>query len=131
MARQSSRVRSSLLWLLPLVVLALIGWRLQATPRRLPGGALDAAGRARAAADLRAQEAEFRRQALELFPGDPWSQRDHFAARERELANRLASELKVRVGSVLAAFDQDVKSDRVAGRERGRVAPCMPRPFYE
>ena len=79
---------------------------------------------------VRLAEPGFRRHALERFPGDTWSQGDDFSNQERSFVWREARAREVRVGSVLEAIDRDVRAHPGEGGERGRVPPCMPRPYY-
>lgn len=112
---------------------ALVGW-VCAVPRLEPAGDGDSQARARVARAVRQAEPAFRRRALERFPGDPWSQGDDFAAQERALVERLAAREGMRVGAVLKSIDEDVKRRQgpTSGwLDRGQVAPCMPRPFYD
>lgn len=126
--------RDSLAWGVPAgLFAALCGW-VQSVPALAPAGAGSEQARAEAADALRSDEPGFRRDALHRFPGDPWSQGDHFGVREREKVRDLAQKLGMRPGAVLDAIDRDVKSRMFDGpllRDRGRVAACMPRPFYE
>lgn len=100
----------------------------------MPRGAGSAALHARAARTVRAREPAMRRQALERFPADPWSQGDDFANAERRLVRRLSVRFDMRPGAVLEAIDADVKANpdapEMSGFERGEVPPCMPRVFY-
>lgn len=95
----------------------------------LPLDAGDAQTRERVAREVREAEPGFRRDGLKRFPGDPWSQGDHFSAQERDLVERLSREQKLRPGAIFDAVDEDIK--RSGALARGRVPPCMPRPFYD
>ena len=124
----------SLAWLLPAGLFASLCSWVHAVPALVPDGAGSDDARAEAADVLRSAEPDFRRDALSRFPGDPWSQGDHFGVREREKVRDLGHKLGMRPGAVLDAVDRDVKSHVYDGpllRDRGRVAACMPRPFYE
>jgi hypothetical protein len=99
-------------------------------PRLPPLPAPDAAEAERIARQLRAKEAGFRRAALRKFPGDPWSQGDHFGALERGFVRDVARG-EVRPGAVLEAIDRDVRAAPDAAPQRGWVPPCRPRPFYD
>ena len=129
----SSRFSPLLPWIFPATLLA-AGSYLAWAVLPVPVGATGARDvRERVASRLREAEPGFRRSALETFPGDPWSQDDAFAASESGLVEQLANENQLRIGAVLDAVDADVKRrprDDL-GNERGRVAPCMPRPFYD
>jgi hypothetical protein len=129
-----ARLRGSLPWLFPAAVLGVtVGW-VQQVPALTPGADGSPEQRAAVADELRASEPAFRRDALERFPGDLWSQGDQFGAQERGLVLKLAGSHGMRPGAVLDAIDRDVKSHAYDGPQlcdRGRVAACMPRPFYE
>jgi len=126
----STRARSrALRWSLPLLVLGVAVARVGSGPPMPPLGEGDAEARKRVVRAVRDAEPGFRRDSFERFPGDPWSQADQFAAQERELVERLSGEEKMRPGAIFDAIDQDIK--RAGARERGRVPPCMPRPFYD
>ncbi|MET0343135.1 MAG: hypothetical protein ABW252_19155 [Polyangiales bacterium] len=125
---------NSLAWAVPLGLFAVLAARVSLVPALAPAGAGHEAARAEVADALRADEPAFRRDALERFPGDPWSQGDHFGARELDRVRELARAQGMRPGAVLDAIDRDVKSHAFDGPllgDRGRVAVCMPRPFYE
>jgi hypothetical protein len=122
------------LWLLPAVILAGLVARVRMVPRLQPAGAADAQAAARIARAMRNAEPGYWRKAFETFPGDPWAQGVDFAAQERELVQHLAQQENVRIGAVLDVIDRDVKASRGGPPlpyDRGRVAPCMPRPFYD
>lgn len=122
------------LWLLPTLVFAVAVWQVRTTPLLPPAGAGDAAARARVAQAVRAAEPGFRRETFEHFPADPWSRGDDFAANERNLVEHLAGKEQMRIGAVLEVIDRDVKFAKDETRDlpdRGRVAPCVPRPFYD
>jgi len=119
------------LWILPVVCgSALTAYLALKTPLA-PLSAADAARSERIGRALRAKEPDLRRRALKKFPGDPWSQGDHFGALERDFVRAAAKRERVRPGSVLEAIDRDVRAAPDAVPERGRVPACMPRPFYE
>jgi hypothetical protein len=115
------------------VLLAGLMLRLSSTPRLEPAGAPDAAATARIVRALRIAEPGYWRKAFETFPGDPWAQGVDFAEQERRLVQHLAAQENVRIGAVLDVIDRDVKANPAATPpyERGRVAPCMPQPFYD
>lgn len=123
-----------LAWALPVSLLvALCAW-VRSVPALVPAGRGSEDARGAVADAVRAAEIGFRRDALERFPGEPWSQGDHFGARELDLVRELAHDHGMRPGAVLDAVDRDVKSHAFDGpglRDRGRVAVCMPRPFYD
>jgi hypothetical protein len=100
-------------------------------PALAPLPAADAALGARIGRALRAREEGFRQQALTKFPGDPWSQNDHFGTLERDFVRTAAAREQIRTGSVLEAIDRDVRAAPDAAPQRGWVPPCMPRPFYD
>jgi hypothetical protein len=134
MTARQARARTWSAWPLtafPLLVSSALIGHVLTQPALPSAGTPDDAASARIAAATSAAEPGFRREALEMFPGDPWSQGDHFAARERSLVQALAAQENVRTGAVFDAIDRDIKQGRPGARERGRVAPCMPRPFYE
>lgn len=79
---------------------------------------------------IRRKEPKMRRHALERFPGNPWSAADDFGNEEENFVRDMSNEEGARPGAVLDAIDRDVKSFPGDG-ERGSVAPCMPRPFYD
>lgn len=124
-------LRRMLPWLLPAAVLGGAIAKVCAVPPLPPLGEGDEAAHRRVAQAVRAAEAGFRRDALETFPGDPWSQGDQFAAQERTLVERLSGDEKLRPGVIFDAIDRDIKRGGPGARERGRVPPCMPRPFYD
>ena len=128
------RVRVYLAWLFPVGLLGLtLAWVCQ-VPVLIPGGSGSVEARARAAEEVRAAEPGFRRDALKRFPGEPWSQGDQFGAQERDLVDQIAAREQMRPSAVFEAIDQDIKSHAYDGallRDRARVAPCMPRPFYD
>jgi hypothetical protein len=130
-AEQRASWRGALPWLFPALATAgLAIW--VSSQRALPLlGEPDGPTREDIVIEMRRAEPGFRREALETFPGDPWSQDDHFAVKEMGLVEKLARERKLRVGAVLVTIDRDIKRGGIGARERGRVAPCMPRPFYE
>jgi len=128
------RRREHLAWAFPLGLLGLTFARVCCVPAQLPDGAGSVEVRARVTDEVRAAEPRFRREALSRFPGDPWSQGDQFGAQERDLVHRLAKREHMRPGAVFDAIDRDIKSHAYDGpllRDRGRVAPCMPRAFYD
>lgn len=91
------------------------------------------------------EEPAWRAKSEQSFPGDDWSQRDDFHARETAKVHELAASQKLPVEQVLRAVDEDVRAtarrtDALSarlGRElhvdpRGaRAVPCKPRPFYD
>lgn len=124
----------SLAWVVPVALLVTLCAWVSSVPALEPAGAGSEEQRAEAADVLRGEEPGFRREALDRFPGDPWSQGDHFGVREQDEVRELSRRLGMRPGAVLDAIDRDVKSHVFDGpllRDRGRVAACMPRPFYE
>ncbi len=131
-ARGSRRARW--LWLFPLLVFGVAVRQVLMVPRLEPAGPGNAAARAQIVQAVRDAESGFRRETFEHFPADPWSRGDDFAAKERGLVERLAGEQKMRIGAVLDIIDRDVKfakSETGYLGDRGRVAPCTPRPFYD
>lgn len=127
------RERALLHWMVPLGVFGVAVVAVCSTPAMPPGGDGDEPARIEVARAVRDAEPGFRRVALEMFPGDPWSQGDQFAAAERTLVSQLANDRHMRPGAIFDVVDRDVKRDYPAplARERGRVAPCMPRTFYD
>jgi hypothetical protein len=119
-----------MLWLAPSFVLVAVISHVALVPAHEPGVSASPEAQERSAAAVREKEPELRRKALERFPGDPWSQGDDFGNGERELVRKLGTDEGVRPGAVLDAIDRDVKAFPGNG-ERGAVAPCMPRPFYD
>jgi hypothetical protein len=97
--------------------------------RRERGGASPEAKK-RIASAVAAAEPELRRKSLGRFPGSPWSRGDDFANREEDMVRDLSEDEGVRPGAALDAIDRDVKAFPGDG-ERGAVAACMPRPFYD
>lgn len=85
----------------------------------------------RAVAQLASEEPNWRREAQRMFPGDAWSQGDHFGNVERGRARALASRQGVSLRTVLRAIDDDIHLRRAGQSERGRSAVCVPRPFYD
>jgi hypothetical protein len=127
------RNRRSQRWMVPLLVFGAAVVCVCAVPVRAPDGDGDAAARRRVARAVRDAEPGFRRNALEMFPGDPWSQGDQFAAQERTLVEKLSKDERMRPGAIFDVIDRDVKRGHPTSfaRARGRAAPCMPRPFYD
>ena len=82
-----------------------------------------------AVARLADEEPAWRAEARKMFPGDTWSQGDHFGNVERGKAQQIASQFNVSLATVLGAIDDDVHAAR--SPERGQVAVCVPRPFYD
>lgn len=99
--------------------------------RLSPLPAPDAAQAERIGRELRVQEAGFREEALRKFPGDPWSQGDHFGSLERGFVRGVAARDQLRPGAVLEAIDRDVRAFPDAAPQRGWVPLCRPRPFYD
>lgn len=122
-------------WLLPLAIAALPVRQVLRTPHLPLGAAGNAAARERVASVVRQREPGLRRITLEHFPGDLWSQGDDFSNGERHLVNELAAREGMRPSAVLDAIDHDIRTrplaDPAQQRQRGTVAPCMPRPFYD
>lgn len=125
----SASRRAQAQWLVPLALLALLIGNLALTPPLTPGSAGTREERAEVGREIRRAEARFRRKSLKKFPGDTWSQGDDFGRQERAFVNSQATATGMRPGAVLEAIDRDVKA--FPGGERGRVPPCMPRPFYQ
>lgn len=126
--------REYLAWLFPCGLLGLTIALVCQVPAWVPEGSGSPEARARVADEVRAAEPGFRRDALQRFPGEPWSQNDQFGAQERDLVNRLAGTEHMRPSAVFEAIDADIRSHAYDGallRDRARVAPCMPRPFYD
>lgn len=119
------------LWILPCVGSSAVVAYLALNPPLAPLPAADATLGAQIGRGLRASEASFRQQALKKFPGDPWSQNDHFGTLERDFVRAAAARHQLRPGSVLEAIDRDVRAAPDAAPQRGWVPPCMPRPFYD
>jgi hypothetical protein len=83
-------------------------------------------------AELARWEPEARLEAEESFPGDPWSQDDHFHNLEQQRAGRVAARLRTSVGEVLRAIDEGLRQGWSPELpRRATVAPCRPRPFYD
>jgi hypothetical protein len=127
---QAVAVGSAMLWLAPALVLTAIIVHVASIPAWEEGTAASPALQKRIGEEARAKEPASRRKALERFPGSPWSAADDFGNREEDLVRRFSNEEGVRPGAVLDAIDRDVKAFPGRG-ERGRVAACMPRPFYD
>ena len=123
-------VRARALWLAPGFILVAIVAHILAQPELEEGVSASPEARARFAAIVRSAEPRMRREALRAFPGSPWSQGDDFGSRERALIRGLVGQEGTRPGAVLDAIDRDVKAHPGKG-ERGAVAACMPRPFYD
>jgi hypothetical protein len=62
------------------------------------------------------------------FPGDRWSQYDHFHNLEQLAMRREAARLGVPVGRVALAVAEELR--RNPGERQVGTAPCKPRPFY-
>ena len=120
-------------WAVPLAVFGAAVVAVCSIPVTTPGDSGNVEANRRVARVVRDAEPGFRRKSLEMFPGDPWSQGDQFAAQERELVEKLAKDEHMRPGAIFDAIDRDVKRSYPApsARERGRVSPCMPRTFYD
>lgn len=85
--------------------------------------------RARIARRLASSEPGWRSGAERTFPGDHWSQDDHFHNMEHLAVRREATMAGISVGEVLLGIDEDLRA-RPAGRDVSPV-PCKPRPFYQ
>jgi hypothetical protein len=92
---------------------------------------LDAAMEARLQAEHRSLEREWVQRASHSFPGDLWSQGDDLANAERRWASDFAGTRSLAIADVLLAIDAGLRDTATTSPERGIVAPCMPRPFYE
>jgi hypothetical protein len=128
------RLPCTALWFFPAALFAGLIVRVHTTPRLPPAGAPDAEAAARITRAVRDAEPSYWRKAFETYPGDPWAQGVDFAVQERQLVLHLAARENVRIGAVLDVIDRDVKASRGAAPlpyDRGRVAPCMPQPFYD
>ncbi len=81
---------------------------------------------------LARREPAFRRDAERRFPGDVWSQDDHFHNLEQRWARRVAAKHGVPLIEVLRAIDEDLRTNkRTDPLRRATAAPCKPRPFYD
>jgi hypothetical protein len=127
----SPQLRRALFWVLPVALFGGAIAKVCAVPPLPALGEGDEAAHRRVAQAVREAEAGFRRDSLQTFPGDPWSQGDQFAAQERTLVERLSGDEQLRPGVVFDAIDRDIKRGEPGARERGWVPPCMPRPFYD
>ena len=127
------RARALILWLLPLTVLGALIASLLLRARMEPAGDGTTEDREFIGRAIRGEEARFRREALKKFPGDTWSQGDDFSHQERSFVDRHTGRFGMRAGAVLDAIDRDVRAypDLLPEHARGRVPPCMPRPFYQ
>jgi hypothetical protein len=125
------KTRSWALWLLPFVCCSGSIAYLALTPSLAELPAPDAARGEEIGRALRGNEAWFRQEALRRFPGDPWSQGDHFGRLEADFVRAIAAGENLRPGAVLEAIDRDVRAAPYAAPRRGWVPPCMPRPFYD
>jgi hypothetical protein len=81
-------------------------------------------------ADLAAHEGDMRRRAAKDFPSDLWSQDDAFHAYERARARTFASSHAIRLGDVLAGFDDGMRRSAAHARLIATVPPCHPRLIY-
>jgi hypothetical protein len=118
------------LWLAPALALASVITHVALVPALEEGAAASPELQKRIGEVIRAKEPAMRRKALERFPGSPWSGGDDFGNREEDVVRDLSNDEGVRPGAVLDAIDRDVKA-YPGDSERGAVAPCMPRPFYD
>jgi hypothetical protein len=82
---------------------------------------------------MRTVEEGIHRQGVEKFAGDRWSQGDFANNHEWRKVRDESKRRGVSIGSLLGAIDADVRAHPTLPRgiERGRAAPCMPRPFYD
>gem|GEM_PF-6465513 len=87
---------------------------------------------------IRAREPAMYRESVERFPGDDWSQGDHFGNQERSFVRDQSALLGARPGAILRAIAEDLRAQAAqkssasqAPNPRGTAPPCMPRPFYD
>lgn len=85
--------------------------------------------RARIAQRLAALESSWLGGARRTFPGDRWSESDHFHNMEQMAVRREAALAGVATGDVLLAIDESLR--RAPGNRPVSAAPCKPRPFYQ
>lgn len=123
-------VGSRILWLAPCLALAAVITHIALVPALAEGVSASPEAQRRIGEKIRRKEPKMRRRALERFPGNPWSAGDDFGNDEENFVRDMSNEESVRPGAVLDAIDHDVKTFPGDG-ERGSVAPCMPRPFYD
>jgi hypothetical protein len=137
-ARPRPRNLASFLWILPLAPLGLAIAQVQKAPLIAPKHDLTADQAAKVGDAIRAREPAMYRESVERFPGDDWSQGDHFGNQERSFVRDQSALLNARPGAVLRAIAEDLRREArpstgaaQAGNPRGTAPPCMPRPFYD
>jgi hypothetical protein len=121
---------SRTLWLLPFLTLSAVIGHIALVPAQEEGVSASLEAQRRIGEKIRRKEPKLRRAALERWPGSPWSAGDDFGNREEDFVRDMSNEESVRPGAVFDAIDRDIKAYPGDG-ERGAVAPCMPRPFYD
>lgn len=121
---------SRTLWLAPFLTLAAVISHISLVPALEEGVSASEEARRRIGEKVREKEPNMRRSSLERWPGSPWSAADDFGNREEDFVRDMSGEESVRPGAVFDAIDRDIKTYPADG-ERGVVAPCMPRPFYD
>lgn len=121
---------SRTLWLVPSFLLAAVIGHIALVPALEEGVSASPEARQRIGEKSRRREPKLRRSALERWPGSPWSAGDDFGNREEDFVREMSDKESVRPGAVFDAIDRDIKTYPGDG-ERGAVAPCMPRPFYD
>jgi hypothetical protein len=84
---------------------------------------------AAAARRLAASEPAWWASAERTFPGDRWSEYDHFHNLEQMAIRREAVRLGVSVDRIVVAVDAELRTN--PGDRRVGTAPCKPRPFYQ
>jgi hypothetical protein len=87
---------------------------------------------AKAAANMGAHEADFRKTSAKEFPTDPWSQDDAFHEKEAREARSYAGSHSLSLGEVLDATDADLRARAARGDSTfvATVPPCHPRAIY-
>ena len=87
--------------------------------------------RARLAAQIAAQEAEWRAGAIADFPTDAWSQRDAFHNHEMQAVHDLATRAGIAPEEIFRAIDEDLHHPRQGESRSAEAVPLKPRPIFD
>lgn len=126
-------------WLLVLACASAVTCRAVSVDAPTGGRAATPAERSAWAVEAARLEPTWRAASNREFPGDLWSADDDFHHREKEWARAVSKRRGVRLGDVLLALDQGLRSNaRISGAGAACAAPrpcgvppCKPRPFYD
>lgn len=100
------------------------------SPRRSEHTPVDTANASPVIRGLLPEEQAFLEDARITFPGDRWSQNDHFHHQIRKWVRRASKASGLSVGALLCAIDEDIRNHPTVDRQSG-ATPCKPRPFYD